>query len=155
MSKITNTVAAAVLFVAVLVALLPPQLFAMPTKTPAPSMNCNELANVYQTELTVPFQNFADKRVRRCVKKQSVTSLNMPLYIATAFYDKSLSERARAIHKLKSYSCEAENTCKRLFGYVDAHLKATILTKTRQSVPLFSQLDSFRDKLHYNLNRID
>ncbi|CAN5580738.1 hypothetical protein BH10BDE1_BH10BDE1_33970 [soil metagenome] len=137
------------------VVLASPKLFAIPMKSMPPVIGCNELASVYQNEMTVPFKNFADARVRKCVKKQSVTSLNMPLYIATAFYDQSLKERAKAIQKLKSYSCETENTCKKLFTYIDAHLKATILTKTKDSVPLFSQLDSFRDKLHYDLNSDD
>lgn len=148
MSKITFASAV----IALSVMLHSPHAPAMPTKPTTPSIGCNELANVYQNELTVPYKNFADPRVRKCVKKQSVTSLNMALYIATAFYDQNLNERAKAIKKLRSYSCEAENTCKKLFGYIDSHLKATILTKTRESVPLFSQLDSFRDKLHYDLN---
>ena len=122
-------------------------------KTEKPAIGCNELATVFQTEMTVPYKAIADKRVRRCVQKQTVNSVNMPLYIATAFYDQNLNERVRAFNKLKSYSCENENTCKKLFSFIDAHLKATILTKTVDSRDLFSQLDSFRDQLHYELNR--
>ncbi len=125
---------------------------ALPSKADKPFVGCNELATVFQNEMTVPFKTIEDKRVRKCVKRQTVNSLNMPLYIATAFYDKSLNERVRAFNKLKSYSCESENTCKKLFGFIDAHLKATILTKTVDSRDLFSRLDSFRDQLHYDLN---
>lgn len=125
---------------------------ALPSKPDKAIIGCNELATLLQNEMTVPFKTIEDKRVRKCVKRQTVNSLNMPLYIATAFYDKSLNERVRAFDKLKSYSCEAENTCKKLFSFIDAHLKATILTKTVDSRDLFSQLDSYRDQLHYDLN---
>ncbi len=116
---------------------------------------CNEIAINYQNEMTVPFKTFADSRVRKCIKRQSVTSLNIPLFIATAFYDRNLNERAQALSKLRAYECETENTCKRLFETLDTHLKATRLTKTKDSVELFTQLDSLRGQLHYELNSID
>lgn len=124
---------------------------ALPSRTEK-QMGCNELATIFQTELTVPYKTFSDKRVEKCVEGQTVNSVNMPLYIATAFYDRNLSVREKALNKLKAYPCATENTCKKLFGYIDAHLKATILTKTIDTRELFAELDSFREQLHYDLN---
>ena len=87
--------------------------------------DCKALAEKYRKELSLPYKDFTDLELRRCLDLTPVNATNMHAFVAAAFYDNSLKVRQSALTKLEAYNCKNDGTCDELANILDGQIKAT------------------------------
>lgn len=93
------------------------------------SADCGEIAKTYSSKLSIPYENFTDLGLRKCIDLQQVSPANLHGFVAAAFYDNALAMRKKAMDKLEAHRCENDHSCEALYQLIDGHLKATVLTQ--------------------------